>query len=706
MVKEIIRNKSILIAIAALVLICLIPVLSGTGKSFKSLTTDSGAMESMIAGRSETKDLPADIYFDGRKLVYDAEADTYYYSLKEGSKSACSPSVKISSKVPGVKAAFVDALITDELIRNNESITVLLYNRDSYRTCYLKCTTLPIMTIDCNEEIGDEYTPIDLTLFDNSDGAAAGSFESKGVIRRRGGITSEYDKFPLRFKLQRTGSDGQTKALHMSLLGMPENNNWILYPAYNDEDRVRNVFSQNLWDSTCSRNNAFGKATGVEYKYLEVFMNGSYGGLYALGYTLDEDFMGISKKDNSEGLFKKVLDTRYDLLEMRENPEEAVRGYRIITDDENKLDISPKWNNLVHYFTYLDEHSAESGRLLEAIDIDNAIDFALFTDLVQGDDSIYKNFYLAVLRDKDGRKKTLYCPWDLDSTWGNEFYETAKNRYAQYSHSADYNFFMEDTYLEQILVNGDTDTMDRYIARYRELRSDLWSDDAVKELLEEYEKVIFGSGAYLREMERWPDSNIMEGPTYDLSRFKDYAILRLHEFDEYFDRLENVKEESTLIRRTAAMKHFYESDIVMEIKDRDILNEPEYLDFISRIGNFDPAMITEDIRYIVYLRDENSVFLVPRFGGLGDSYTDGDVTLSLDIDPDGDYFLFFNDQDYTLFLNGVPCYDSSNAINERLVVATVYQGKGQKMNTAINYNLEIDDSVYEFLTPEELYELP
>ena len=700
------RKLTIILSISALILVSLIAHFLEGGRSYDRLVISEEESVAITGARTEAH-LDAGLIFDGQKLIYDKSADTYYYSLPQNADMAFNPTVNVNQEGPGkVKAAFVEGGINGESIKSDKSIKILFYTDKSYSFSSLKCTTLPLMNIDLSGEIGDEFSQMKLSLYDNRKGVSKRSFESLGKIRKRGGITSEYEKFPLRIKLQHISSSGSLKPMEASLLGMPKRSGWILYPAYNDEDRVRNVFSQNLWDKTCSRNNAFGVPTGVSYRYLEVFIGGNYSGLYALGYTLEEEDFGITAQDEDQGLFKKVLDTRYDLLEMRDDPQEAIKGYRIITDDEERLEMSAKWKALAHHFIYLNMFADESDMLLKGIDLDNSIDFALFTDLVQGDDSIYKNFYLAIKKDETGAAHTLYCPWDLDATWGNEYFENATNRYAQYSHGPEYNFFMEDTYLEQILVNGDTDTLDKYIARYRELRSGDWSDAAIEEILSGYEDEIFGSGAYLRERERWPKSNLMQGSDCNLSRFKTYVLQRFAEFDAYFDRLSEVKAESTLIRRSAAIKDFDESDIVMEIKDREILNEEEYIEFLESLGFVDLSKITEDVRFIVYLRDRDETRYITDFGDVGDTWSDGIVNLAINIDPNGDYFFFFNDQDYTLFLNDVNCYDSSHAINERLVVSAVHDGHGTKMNTSTGYNLEVSDSVYEFISPEELYYMP
>ncbi len=696
------KKISLILIIIALALLSAVPAIAGRNTSYSAALITAGEAETIISARSLKKDLVFSLSFDGRELIYDKESGTYFYSLTEGTEGDFGPDMRVVSDYGSVKACFVDSLMTTEKISSNESATLLFYNNDYYFQAGLKCTTLPLMSIDTNGEIGDEYSDMSMVLIDNRKNAVKSYLKTDGQIRKRGGLTKKYPKFPLRLKLQYYSPGESRRSYSTSLLGMRENSSWILYPAYNDEDKVRNVFSQNLWHDTVGSDNVFGVETGPEYRYLEVFIGGSYAGLYALGYTIDEESMLIDSEDPGQGLYKKVLDTRYDLLEMRDRNGDAVRGFRLITDQKDPEEgISDKWRTLVDYFLYFDEYSDDSQKLLQRIDAGNAIDFMLFTDLVQGDDSIYKNYYLAIRKDSQGNTRTLYCPWDLDATWGNEFNETRLNKYAQYSHEADYNFFMEDTYFEQIMVNADTGAIDDFIARYRELRQDLWSDDYMISKLDSYERDIFASGAYLREMERWPEASLKDDPKEGLGRFKKYVLERLSEMDAYFDRLEMVKGEPVLTRRTAAFKHFDEADYVIDIEDKSLLQYEEYVSFLVNVCHIDLAMVAEDVRYIVYLRDKDRFYYLPDIGSVGDVYVTEDFTLSIDICDTADYFLFFGDGKYTVLLDGVPCFDSSTEVNEGLIVSAIYNGTAFKMNTSTGYDLEIDSSVYEFYDLED-----
>ena len=105
---------------------------------------------------------------------------------------------------------------------------------------------------------------------------------SDGNIHVRGRTAQTYPKKGYRISLIQESLGGNTRPNHVSLLGMRQDDDWLLYAAYNDQEKIRNVFSSNLWKYTCATDNAQGMDIGMEYRYLELFVNGEYWGLYAL----------------------------------------------------------------------------------------------------------------------------------------------------------------------------------------------------------------------------------------------------------------------------------------------------------------------------------------------------------------------------------------------------------------------------------------
>ena len=73
-------------------------------------------------------------------------------------------------------------------------------------------------------------------------------------------------------------------------------------------------------------------------------------------------------------------------------------------------------------------------------------------------------------------------------------------------------------------------------SRYAELRRTVWSEESLDRMIDAYESQIFGSGAYRRDLGRWPDST-SEDPALKLSVFSDYVHRRLLALDKFVGQL-------------------------------------------------------------------------------------------------------------------------------------------------------------------------
>ena len=96
-------------------------------------------------------------------------------------------------------------------------------------------------------------------------------------------------------------------------------------------------------------------------------------------------------------------------------------------------------------------------------------------------------------------------------------------------------YFSPITYL---MFYKDENICDEIKEKYYYLRNNQWSDDSINHMLDEYEKQIFDSGAYIRNMNRWPNGNYLDG-VYDMSRFRAYVLDRAAWMDEFIPTLDN-----------------------------------------------------------------------------------------------------------------------------------------------------------------------
>lgn len=570
----------------------------GNPTRYSQCMADNDQLSSITQARTRTEDLLDALIFDEETLFYDNKNKTFYYSLVEGNASACNPRVELCSSKADLQITFLTNGISADGIKNNQTIDFLVYTDKEYCIYHLKCTTLPMMNIECPEiespeNIVDDPVSMHITVFDNQMGAANRLVLSDGLIHIRGGSTRGYPKKGYDISLTQESNGNHVRKNDQSLLGMRQDDDWVLYAAYNDPAKIRNVFSCSLWKNSCATDNARGIDTSVEYKYLELFMNGEYWGLYALGYTIDRKQMQIDTDNEREALYKVITWADQDHIETTSGNGFETRGMNGTINDWSHL--------LMEYYGNLSTYTNNNEKLYAGIDIDNAIDLYLFLNLIQGLDhtrgNLIKNLYVSIRQEETGQLAALYAPWDMDITWGNRWDGETRLFTIPHGISADVNCIMEGGYLNQLIMNNDPQIWNKIFDKYWYLRSTVWSEEKIGKILDEYEADIYHSGAYLRDMERWPDG-LYTDASDELYSFRAYIRQRLQECDAYYERLSKLCNESILIRRSAQYKDFMKSTFLIEVNNKAILKEPDYIDLFEYMG-IDIAAITDEVRFII-----------------------------------------------------------------------------------------------------------
>lgn len=687
------RIKAILFAVNFVFLVALVFLCIGSEDYLSDHIIDSNKFEKIKKSRTLSDDMNIQPVFDEQKLFYDRAAGAFFYSLIDDDKTAYNPSVDVAGD-SNVRFAFLNFGITDDAIANNIPLTCIFYDNNSYCVRKIFCTFLPIMNIDFDGKITEFDTEMSMQLYDNGEQCETRDVSSDGMIRIRGGNTRSFPKMPLKITLIHRKEGNNYQKNNMSLLGMRKDDDYILYPAYNDAEKVRNVFSQNLWYNSCRKNNRYGITTGVEYRFLELFINGEYSGLYALGYTPDEKMVGISKDDEHTGFFKKVVGI--DSSNIIYDQYGGIFGWRaenVPAGADAESYAEKRWKLLRDYLENLQANSENVEELKKSIDIDNAIDYTLFTNLVQGDDNLLKNFYLCV-KETPGGYYSYFCPWDLDVTWGNMWVPNAENGYLQYGHKPYYNLLFEDLYLGQIMAGNSSDIVEKSCDRFAELRKNAWSDDTIQSMLDEYEKDVCFSGAYIRDKERWSGGSYRADDEPDnFDRFRKYVAQRLSEADEYYARLKTLAAEDIFIRRVAQYKYFDDSSFVIEINDREFLGNSAYVALLNRIGGIDVEKIDEDVKYVIKIPGEDVIYLEDFAEEISPCEKPVETTveghkLVLKQGAERDYL--DEETGYTVYLDGVACYDAYTDDREPFIVSLAYEGFGEKMNLKREYRINFN----------------
>jgi hypothetical protein len=189
-------------------------------------------------------------------------------------------------------------------------------------------------------------------------------------------------------------------------------------------------------------------------------------------------------------------------------------------------------------------YSGDPELIKQSIDYENSIDLWLFLKMTQGIDNIYysnvKNLYVAVKTSEDGYQghKLLFCPWDMDQSWGNRFVDgQGANGITSYEMTPDFDLPIEWTpvYYLQLLEPEATNADIK--ARYNELRQSVLSDDNLRNLISEYESEIYDSGAFERTMNRWSGGNYYD-PSIKLDDFEAFVLAHMSFMDDYINGLQ------------------------------------------------------------------------------------------------------------------------------------------------------------------------
>lgn len=499
--------------------------------------TDSQREQLMATHALSPSVLTTNLIFDNENLIYDSSTNTFYYSLIENSNSRFTPSV-ISDD--GLTVALYGAAISDESIAANTDFEILIYNDSTVSISTLKCTTLPVMNITIYPETISDYGLDDnmdilsyvgssIYLFDNRsdfDGKTR-QIVSDAKIRRHGQTTAGFPLKGYRIGLleDRTNIDGNTHK--ENLLGLRNDDDWILTATYRDYEKVRNVFSMNLWHESFNKENEWNVNNSTQYKFIELFFNGRYHGIYGLCYRLDaKEF----KPGEGETTFKKKdwsmseLDTA---LTIDENTGSATLPGYVLKDG----DIAG-FNDLLELYVHMN-YSPDPALIRMTSDVGNSIDLWLYYKLTQAVDNIsygnVKNMYVTVKNSDSGihGHKLLFTPWDMDQSWRY----TSPDTTGLYNHP---NFDLPIGWgtVHRLQEVGDPTINQEIKERYQVLRGSVWSDENIVAMLDEYEKQIYDSGAFARTQAKYPEGSYNDA-SIKLSDFKAYALKRLQCMDEY-----------------------------------------------------------------------------------------------------------------------------------------------------------------------------
>lgn len=325
----------------------------------------------------------------------------------------------------------------------------------------IELSKFPSINIATDDEIKfGEY--IDCTVeVDPKDGSEVKTLNGRIKIR---GHTNAKDKIPKKeYRLELN----QRK----SLLGMREDDDWLLLAMYFDFPRMRVKMSFDLWRSLYPFDQT---AILPASEYIALYLDGSLQGLYLLTEEIDRRLLGFGEPQNnnlSSLLFQlqrsEDLTSYYRSVWDQDWPNED-EGYYIIDK------ILPDLINLISGTSDDEFFDSETG-IYSKFNKLNLIDFLIFNYFINHKDFWDTNYYIA--RDTAPNKFFL-VPWDFDGSFGQRgwvIFSPNENGEAN---------ILKDNYLYKRLLNNE-EFRQECSARWSFLRDILWTEEFLTDMLTE-----------------------------------------------------------------------------------------------------------------------------------------------------------------------------------------------------------------------------
>ena len=307
-----------------------------------------------------------------------------------------------------------------------------------------------------------------------------------------------------------------------NLAGLPEEEDWVLYGPYSDKSLIRNKLIYEI-------SNSIGMYAS-RTRYVELFINDKYQGLYILMEKLkrDKNRIDISKLENSE-IDEELISGGYIIKIDKSDMEDG--SYTDYNSFQSQFDVFGNENgdkrinfnyeypkpgeihanqkNYIKNYFYEFESSLASNNFKDPvngfrkyIDEDSFIDFFILNELSNNVDGYRLSTYLH----KERNEKLVIGPiWDFNLSFGNADY-CGGERYDVWCFKfnerclGDYwnvpfwwNKLLEDEKFVNKLKN-----------RWFYLRSNLLSDQSLEELINKKYDILYNrTGAAKRNFDRW-----------------------------------------------------------------------------------------------------------------------------------------------------------------------------------------------------------
>jgi len=419
---------------------------------------------------------------------------------------------------------------------------------------FLTNSSLPLMILNTNGQtiVDEPRIVVDMGLINNGAGQTNGQFDEwneysgKISIEIRGESSQQFEKKSYSLELQ--NEDGSNN--NVSLLEMPEENDFVLHGPYSDKTMMKNVLTYELFRRT--------GRWAPRTRYIELIINGEYRGIYVLTEKLkrDKNRVDIDKlttEDTTDveisGGYILRRDKKNDLTPLDywtspvQQPYHETMWYEYYDPEHDEL-TEEQANYIKDWMQEFDEvmsgnnfSDPETG-YSQYIEVNSFIDMLFINEINKGIDNYLFSTYFYKENDEDGGNLVAGPPWDYNISYGNVNYgfdwnapETYGWGYPQGSRTYWFERLMEDPeYSNQVYC------------RWTDFRETIFSDEQVLNIIDSC--VLVMGDAVDRNFTKfptlgqyvWPNSYYPDTYAEEIDFLKSWLLDRLEWMDgEWFD---------------------------------------------------------------------------------------------------------------------------------------------------------------------------
>ena len=294
-------------------------------------------------------------------------------------------------------------------------------------------SNLPIVIINTNSQtiVDDPRIFCDMGIIDNGFGNinyvndVFNDYNGRISIELRGQSSMGFPKKSYSFETQ----DSLGENYNVSLLGMPTENDWILYAPYGDKSFLRNALTYHLY-------NKMGYYS-PRFRFCNLLLDNEYKGIYLLIERIkrDENRVDVNELEVQDNHIEDISGGYILQIDRaNENPDKYWKSS--FNDSIYFQYIYPRWKNINDYqklyiqdFMYNFEDVILNSDLSnlhilydDLINVESFIDYFIISELSKNIDAYRLSTYLYKDHDSIDQRLHIGPVWDFNWAYGNSTY--------------------------------------------------------------------------------------------------------------------------------------------------------------------------------------------------------------------------------------------------------------------------------------------